>query len=166
MTGKTVYKPQCPQCGGHRIKDKWVEKPEIVTVEPVSLEDWSKRLMKHKDELGMMCGTLDIPRINDYAQLVLTCEDCGFTKTFDVPESYPKQADILIPIDAIEVWCRNGEICKDATPCAQLTCPFKRNKDDRVAGIIQCGAYALTLFAIDWASAYHLPEEAKVLFKT
>lgn len=157
--------PQCPQCGSNRIKDKWVQKTEIIIVQPVPLEDWAKRLIKNRDRLHLVCGTLDELRFGNYAQLVLTCEDCGFTQTFNVPEEVPENADVSIPIDALQIWCRNGTACLDATPCGQLACPFKKEKGDMVAGIMKCHSYMLTLPASDWASAHQLPEEKKIFFR-
>jgi len=163
--GSIEHRPECPQCGSQKIKDRWVKKSEKIKIEPITLEDYAERLIKNRGQLHLMCGTLDELRFGNYAQLVLTCEDCGFTQTFNVPEEVPEKADVSIPIDALQIWCRNGTVCLDATPCGQLTCPFKKEKGDMVAGIMKCSSYMLTLPASDWTSAHQLPEEKKIFFR-
>ena len=166
MNPKVAYKPQCPQCGSNSIEDKWVKKTETVIVQPVPLKDWAKQLISNRAQLHTICGTLDRPHlgINQYSQIVLSCKDCGFTETFDVPGVVPKKVDISIPIEALQIWCRNGEVCDDATPCDRLACAFKKDKNDLITGIMKCRSYVLTLPASNWASACHLPEETTIFF--
>ena len=61
------------------------------------------------------------------------------------------------------VWCRNGSICKEATPCDTLKCEFKKEINDVEEGIKQCDLYALTLPRHEWYSAVHIDGELRIL---
>ena len=162
---KTEHRPECPQCGSQRIKDRWVKKSEKIKVEPITLEDYAKQLIERwGDGVNACAGDIHMAQLSDYSQLVLTCEDCGLTRIFDVPERVPQKADLTIPIEAILVWCRNPEVCEDAAPCGKAECKFKEKKEDIVAGIQKCHRYALTLRSVNWECAPHLPEETKIFF--
>ncbi len=36
------------------------------------------------------------------------------------------------------VWCRNGSVCSEATPCKILECPYKKSKEDMINGMLAC----------------------------
>lgn len=54
------------------------------------------------------------------------------------------------------VWCRRGSVVAEVTPCKELTCPFKSDKDDVVNGCSKCQNFQLTQFANNWNEAIHI----------
>ena len=162
--------PKCPKCGATRITARWVKKTQPVKVVPITMEEHAKQLIENFGRIQSVMGDIAMPiswhALASYAQVVLTCESCGFTKTFEIPETVFERAEVIIPINALQVWCRNGDVAKDATPCASLKCPFKKEKSNIVAGIAKCGKnnYALTFYSTTWQNAIQLPEETKIIF--
>lgn len=76
--------PVCPNCGGHQIKHRWVEKTPKAKIVDVDLEEYAKELKQDLGGVQIIHGDLNWPRLEQYSQLVLECEDCGYTKTFDI----------------------------------------------------------------------------------
>ena len=60
------------------------------------------------------------------------------------------------------IWCRRGSVCLDATPCEDLECSFKHNKDDMVRGAVQCRTFQITNRSNDWTYAHHICEYGSV----
>lgn len=60
------------------------------------------------------------------------------------------------------VWCRNGSVCAEATPCLELYCKHKRGKEDIVFGVSRCGQYQITKKSKDWAHAELVCEPCSV----
>jgi len=61
-----------------------------------------------------------------------------------------------------QVWCRNGLVCFDATPCEQCTCQYKNN-EKRLAipkELNRCKSFQITTRSARWETAalVHLPE--------
>ena len=54
------------------------------------------------------------------------------------------------------VWCRNGRVVPEATPCEQLDCKYKKNKNDIVIGCSICHRFQVTTYAETWGEAIHI----------
>lgn len=79
--------------------------------------------------------------------------------TFKLEEFYGYEVHCM-------VWCRNGEMRPDATPCEEIQCKYKARAQDVLAGIRNCRTYQVTLPRHEWNSAVHLelfvkPEKKK-----
>lgn len=42
------------------------------------------------------------------------------------------------------IWCRNGLICSNATPCKKLSCKYKSTPDDVAIGCGKCQQFQIT----------------------
>jgi hypothetical protein len=52
------------------------------------------------------------------------------------------------------VWCRNEQVCRTATWCQNLDCPYKTRPADVVAGCCKCQQFAVSRNKSgDWSSA-------------
>ena len=56
----------------------------------------------------------------------------------------------------VMVWCRNGSMCNNATPCDDIICGFKPMPQDVLQGIKQCDNYQVTLPSFTWDDARQL----------
>lgn len=83
--------------------------------------------------------------IEEYQQSVKTKKITRYLKSLDFSSSL--------------VWCRNGSVALDATPCEQLVCPFKQHAADVVDGCIKCQSFAVTDKVTVWAMARHIMPE-------
>ena len=54
------------------------------------------------------------------------------------------------------VWCRNGSVCSDATPCRDFNCEYKDGNDDTADGCSKCHKFQVTTFANYWGEARHI----------
>lgn len=50
------------------------------------------------------------------------------------------------------IWCRNGSVCYEATPCDELECIYKKNKKDVVNGCSECKLYQITNKCNSWGN--------------
>ena len=68
---------------------------------------------------------------------------------------------MTLVIDNVEVmiWCRDGSVCPQATPCLDLKCKHKGTKGDVIAGIHKCKRYQVTLPCLYWESAAQLDND-------
>ena len=55
------------------------------------------------------------------------------------------------------IWCRQGSVVSEATPCHLLACPFKDRKLDILTGIrnLNC-SFQVTTKSHDWENARHI----------
>lgn len=51
------------------------------------------------------------------------------------------------------VWCRNGSVCLETTPCATLVCQFKTAREEVVLGAAACQQFQVTQPSHDWLHA-------------
>ena len=65
-------------------------------------------------------------------------------------------------VDAM-VWCRNGNVCREATPCEKLTCEYKLQPKNILDGIHKCQSYQITMPSSNWACAYHLENDLSMI---
>lgn len=79
-------RPVCPQCGGYRIKHRWVKKEPIPKFRDISFDEHAEDLKKQLGWIIVQGGDLHFPKLADHSQLVIECEDCGFTKVFEIKE--------------------------------------------------------------------------------
>lgn len=63
------------------------------------------------------------------------------------------------------VWCRDGEVCSNATPCEKLSCKYKNGKEDILKGVEKCQHFAVTTSRHVWNDASHLDVELKDLYE-
>lgn len=64
----------------------------------------------------------------------------------------------------LAIWCRNAEVCSNATLCRGLQCRFKKNADDLVSGCGACGQFVVAVGGEpggNWGSLQFMP---KVVF--
>ncbi len=52
------------------------------------------------------------------------------------------------------IWCRNGDVCREATPCLELKCEFKSTESDILNGCLKCDTFQGTRISSKFASAY------------
>lgn len=92
-------RPICPNCKSSRIRHKWIEKCHVPpTPKDITFDEHAETLKKnHPGGLFFISGDnesillADEPEayfkmktISDYVQLVVFCEECGYTKVFDI----------------------------------------------------------------------------------
>ena len=51
------------------------------------------------------------------------------------------------------IWCRNAEVCFEATPCLKLNCKYKKDRNDFLKGCSKCNKFAFGSNGLDWSSA-------------
>jgi hypothetical protein len=58
-------------------------------------------------------------------------------------------------------WCRNGHYALEATPCANVVCPFKsgQRRLAKPGELVKCGTFQITRPANDWYHAVHVYPE-------
>jgi hypothetical protein len=61
------------------------------------------------------------------------------------------------------IWCRSAMICREATPCRNLSCKYKVNRADIVRGCSQCQQFQLTYPSPNWITALHTHEFGDVI---
>ena len=71
----------------------------------------------------------------------------------------------MMKVDNVDcmVWCRNGNVCLNATPCENLKCEYKKEETDILNGIKKCATYQVTVISSWWESAYQLSNDIKFL---
>lgn len=67
----------------------------------------------------------------------------------------------VVKVNDVEamVWCRNGNICRESTPCSELECEYKDKASNVPRGISKCGHYQITTISQQWETAYHLSND-------
>lgn len=54
----------------------------------------------------------------------------------------------------LTIWCCNGSVCSDKTPCRSLDCKFKRKHGGDVAeGAYACESFVMCVGSTDWMTA-------------
>ena len=56
-------------------------------------------------------------------------------------------------LSSVDVWCRNGDVCAEATKCKDLLCKYKESKEDVAFGCVQCLSFQLSLPSNNWNGA-------------
>jgi hypothetical protein len=65
-------------------------------------------------------------------------------------------------VGLVSVWCRNSDVCRVATHCETLTCPFKSSPDAVVDGISRCRRFQITSLSETWGPAKHIAAPSSV----
>lgn len=62
--------------------------------------------------------------------------------------------EVLALEGGLTIWCRNGAICENATPCKNLDCPFKKAREsDIIDGTHDCRNFVIALGSGPWYTA-------------
>lgn len=85
----TVYhpipQPVCPNCRGSSFKERWVEKVgEKKEPTTIALKDYGKKKAQMPPPSFIVGATIEWPT---YIQLVLECNECGYTEVVPIPEA-------------------------------------------------------------------------------
>lgn len=54
------------------------------------------------------------------------------------------------------VWCRNGAVCSEATPCEMFKCNAKESHLDIANGCAKCNTFQVTYPSLTWSDARHI----------
>ena len=64
------------------------------------------------------------------------------------------------------IWCRDGSICQNATPCSKLLCKHKAKADEVLKGVRGCVHYQVTTVNESWEWAHHLSNDLSKIVTT